>query len=218
MIRIVIVDDHSIVRKGLISMFSDSGDIVCVAETRDGPEAMRALRQVECDAVVLDVSLPGKHGIEVLKQIKKEWPRLPVLMLSSHPEDQYAIRAMRAGASGYMNKSAAAEDLNGALRLVAAGRRYITPELAEQLADRVENPSDAPLHEKLSDREFQTLRMIGSGLSSTQIAERLFLSVKTVSVYRARLLEKLHLHTNAELTRYAIENDLAEFESRQDSR
>jgi DNA-binding NarL/FixJ family response regulator len=218
MIRIVIVDDHSIVRKGLISMFSDTGDIVCVAETRDGPEAMRALRQVECDAVVLDVSLPGKHGIEVLKQIKKEWPRLPVLMLSSHPEDQYAIRAMRAGASGYMNKSAAAEDLNSALRLVAAGRRYITPELAEQLADRVENPSDAPLHEKLSDREFQTLRMIGSGLSSTQIAERLFLSVKTVSVYRARLLEKLHLHTNAELTRYAIENDLAEFESRQDSR
>jgi two-component system invasion response regulator UvrY len=218
MIRIVIVDDHSIVRKGLISMFADSGDITCVAETRDGPEAMRALRQVECDAVVLDVSLPGKHGIEVLKQIKKEWPRLPVLMLSSHPEDQYAIRAMRAGASGYMNKSAAAEDLNSALRLVAAGRRYITPELAEQLADRVENPSDAPLHEKLSDREFQTLRMIGSGLSSTQIAERLFLSVKTVSVYRARLLEKLHLHTNAELTRYAIENDLAEFESRHDSR
>ena len=218
MIRIVIVDDHSIVRKGLISMFSDSGDITCVAETRDGPEAMRALRQVECDAVVLDVSLPGKHGIEVLKQIKKEWPRLPVLMLSSHPEDQYAIRAMRAGASGYMNKAAAAEDLNGALRLVAAGRRYITPELAEQLADRVENPSDAPLHEKLSDREFQTLRMIGSGLSSTQIAERLFLSVKTVSVYRARLLEKLNLHTNAELTRYAIENDLAEFESRLDSR
>ncbi len=210
MIRVIVGDDHVIVRKGLISILRESKDVTCVAEGGNAAEIMRAVRETQADALVLDVSLPGKNGIDVLKQVRREQPRLPVLILSSHPEDQYALRSIRAGASGYLTKNSAPQQLLAALRQIASGRRYITPELAESLAEFAENPSEGPLHESLSDREFQTLKLIGSGNSLTEIAEKLCLSAKTVSVYRARMLEKMNLKNNAELTRYAIENGLTE--------
>jgi len=160
--------------------------------------------------LVLDVSMPGKDGIEVLKQVKKEQPRLPVLILSSHSEDQYAMRSIKAGAAGYLTKDSAPQQLVAAIRQIASGRKYITPELAQTLADHVESPTEGPIHESLSDREFQTLKLIGAGNSLTQIAQKLCLSVKTVSVYRARLLEKMQMKNNAELTRYAIESQLVD--------
>ncbi len=210
MIRVIVGDDHVILRKGLVSILRESKDVSCVAEGGNAAEIMRAVRDTPADALVLDVSLPGKSGIDVLKQVKKEMPRLPVLMLSSHPEDQYALRSIRAGAAGYLTKNSAPQELLAALRQIASGRRYITPELAESLAQFVENPTEGPAHEVLSDREFQTLKLIGAGHSLTEIAERLCLSVKTVSVYRGRLLEKMKLKNNAELTRYALENHLVE--------
>jgi DNA-binding NarL/FixJ family response regulator len=194
-IRVIVGDDHVIVRKGLISILRESKDVTCVAEGGNAAEIMRAVRETQADALVLDVSLPGKNGIDVLKQV---------------PEDQYALRSIRAGASGYLTKNSAPQQLLAALRQIASGRRYITPELAESLAEFAENPSEGPLHESLSDREFQTLKLIGSGNSLTEIAEKLCLSAKTVSVYRARMLEKMNLKNNAELTRYAIENGLTE--------
>lgn len=210
MIRVIVVDDHAILRRGLISILEAAGDLQCVAEGSNASEAMRAVRDTRADAMVLDVSMPGKDGIEILKQVKKEMPRLPVLMLSSHPEDQYAVRSIRAGASGYLTKNSAPQQLVTAIRQIASGRKFITPELAESLADHVESPVDGPLHETLSDREFQTLKLIGSGMSLTDVAEKLCLSVKTVSVYRARLLEKMQMKNNAELTRYVVEHKLAD--------
>jgi DNA-binding NarL/FixJ family response regulator len=158
--------------------------------------------------LVLDVSMPGKNGIETLKQIKVEWPKLPVLILSMYPEDQYADRALRAGAAGYLTKVAAAGQLVEAIRQVTRGRKYITPELALSLAEHLDRDPDAPAHALLSDREFQTLRLIAAGRTLAEIGDELALSPKTVSVYRARLLAKLKLTTNAELTRYALEQHL----------
>ncbi|MGA2551713.1 MAG: response regulator transcription factor [Burkholderiaceae bacterium] len=210
MIRVIVVDDHAILRRGLISILEASEDLSCVAEGSNAAETMRAIREFTADALVLDVSMPGKDGIEVLKQVKKEKPRLPVLILSSHAEEQYALRSIRAGASGYLNKSSAPQQLVAAIRQIASGRKYITPELAQSLADHIESPVDGPMHGTLSDREFQTLKLIGSGYSLTQVADKLCLSVKTVSVYRARLLEKMQMKNNAELTRYAIEQGLVD--------
>lgn len=210
MIRVIVADDHAIVRKGLISILEGCGDVCCVAEGANAAEAMRAVRETPAEVLVLDVSMPGKDGIEVLKQVKKEQPRLPVLILSSHSEDQYALRSIKAGAAGYLTKNSAPQQLVAAIRQIASGRKFITPELAQTLADHVESPTDAPVHETLSDREFQTLKLIGAGCSLTQIAQKLCLSVKTVSVYRARLLEKMQMKNNAELTRYAIESQLVD--------
>jgi DNA-binding NarL/FixJ family response regulator len=210
MIRVIVVDDHAIVRRGLVSILDASEDMSCVAEGSNAAETMRAIRDNDAEALVLDVSMPGKDGIEVLKQIKKERPRLPVLILSSHSEDQYALRSIRAGAAGYLNKTSAPQQLLAAIRQIAAGRKFITPELAQSLADHIESPTDGPVHGALSDREFQTLKLIGSGYSLTQVADKLCLSVKTVSVYRARLLEKMQMKNNAELTRYAIEQGLVD--------
>jgi DNA-binding NarL/FixJ family response regulator len=210
MIRVIVVDDHAILRRGLISILESCDDLSCVAEGSNAAETMRAIREHSAEALVLDVSMPGKDGIEVLKQVKKERPRLPVLILSSHSEDQYALRSIRAGASGYLNKTSAPQQLVTAIRQIAAGRKYITPELAQSLADHIESPADGPAHGTLSDREFQTLKLIGSGNSLTEVAEKLCLSVKTVSVYRARLLEKMQMKNNAELTRYAIEQGLVD--------
>jgi DNA-binding NarL/FixJ family response regulator len=154
--------------------------------------------------------MPGKNGIDILKKIKKEKPRLPVLILSMHPEDQYALRAIKAGAAGYLTKQSAPQQLVAAIRQIAQGRKFITPELAEALANHLDDEGDQMPHETLSDREFQTLRLIGAGKSLTDIANELCLSVKTVSVYRARLLEKMKLKNNSELTHYAVKNGLAE--------
>jgi len=210
MIRILIADDHAMVRQGLRQILSAQSDFVVVGEASNHAEVMQHLRRDPCDVLVLDIAMPGKNGIDTLKQLRLELPKLPVLILSMYSEDQYAVRALKAGAWGYLTKMAAAEQLVDAIRHVVRGRKYITPELGMSLAESIHRDSDAPAHTLLSDREFQTLRLIASGKTLTQIGQTLALSPKTVSVYRARLLEKLGLQSNAELTRYAFENGLVE--------
>lgn len=210
MIQVLIADDHAIVRQGLKQILADTADMVVKGEAENGVDAVRMARSGEWDVVLLDISLPDKNGIEVLKQIKKEHPKLPVLMLSTHTEDQYGLRALKDGASGYLSKLSAPAQLVTAIRQVASGRKYVSPELAEQLANAVNRDLERPLHESLSDREYQTLCMIASGKTLSEIAADLSLSVKTVSVYRSRLLEKMRLKNNAELTHYAMKNKLVE--------
>jgi DNA-binding NarL/FixJ family response regulator len=210
MIRIVIADDHAILRQGLRQILTSQPDMEVVGEAANYAEVMQQVRRETCDVLVLDIAMPGKNGIETLKQVKHEYPKLPVLMLSMYPEDQYAVRALKAGASGYLNKVSAADQLVHALRQLARGRRYITAELADSLAATLTGNQDVPPHELLSDREFQTLCQIAGGKTLAQIADELVVSPKTISVYRARLLAKLKLTTNAELTRYALENKLVE--------
>jgi two-component system, NarL family, invasion response regulator UvrY len=209
-IRVVIADDHAIVRDGLRQIIGNEPDLEFAGEAANHGEVIQLLRRTACDALVLDVAMPGKSGLDTLKQVKQEWPKLAVLMLSMYPEDQYAFRAFKAGASGYLTKQAAAGQLVEAIRRVASGRRYITTEMAEALAAHLDHDREAPAHEALSDREFQTLRLMASGKTLAQIGEALALSPKTVSVYRARLLAKLGLKTNADLTRYAVEHGLIE--------
>jgi DNA-binding NarL/FixJ family response regulator len=210
MIRIVIADDHAILRQGLRQILVVQSDMEVVGEASNYGEVMQQVRQQACDVLLLDIAMPGKNGIDTLKQVKQEFPKLPVLVLSMYPEDQYAVRALKAGASGYLTKVTAVEQLVHAIRQVTRGRRYITAELAESLAASITSNQDVPAHELLSDREFQTLRNIAAGKTLTQIGEELALSPKTVSVYRTRILAKLHLATNAELTRYALEHNLVE--------
>jgi len=209
-IRVMIADDHAIVRQGLRQILSDTEDLEVAGEACNGVEALHLSRQGEWDVVLMDVSMPDRNGIDALKLIKKEQPRLPVLILSMYPEDQYAIRALKAGAAGYLTKQSAPDLLVTAIRQVASGKKYVSPELAMELAEAISEDTDRPLHEKLSDREYQTLCMIASGKTLTQIAEELNLSVKTVSVYRARLLEKMRLRNNAELTHYGLKYGLVE--------
>jgi len=210
MIRVVIADDHAIVRQGLRQILLAQSDLAVVGEAANYGEVMQQLRREPCDVLVLDIAMPGKNGIDTLKQVKQELPKLPVLILSMYPEDQYAVRALKAGAAGYLTKMTAADQLVYAIRQVTRGRKYITPELAQSLADSINSNHDVPAHELLSDREFQTLRLIASGRTLAQIGDELALSPKTVSVYRARLLAKLQLQSNAELTRYALEHGLVE--------
>jgi DNA-binding NarL/FixJ family response regulator len=209
MIRVVLADDHAIVRRGVRQILGEADDIEVVAEARDYGELSGLLRDQACDVLVLDISMPGKNGIEALKALRERLPRLAVLVLSMFPEDQYALRALKAGAAGYVSKEAAPEKLVEAIRLAARGKKYITPEVAQALASqldagaRPENP-----HEALSDREYETLRLIASGKKLSEIAEAMSLSPKTVSVYRARLLEKMKMRTNADLTHYAVKHGL----------
>jgi len=211
MIRVVLADDHAVVRRGVRQILGDAGDIEVIGEAKDYAELSALLRDQACDVLVLDISMPGKNGIEVLKAMRERLPRLQVLILSMFPEDQYAVRALKAGAAGYVSKEAAPEKLVDAIRLAARGKKYITPEVAQALAVQLnqgaepENP-----HEALSDREYETLRLIASGKKLSEIAEAMALSPKTVSVYRARLLEKMKLRTNAELTHYAVKHGLVE--------
>lgn len=210
MIRVLIADDHAIVRHGLKQILAETDDLIVAGEAETGFQAIKMARQDTFDVVLLDISLPDRNGIEVLSQIKKTHPRLAVLMLSMHTEHEFAVRALKAGASGYLNKQSAPVQLVTAIRQVAAGRKYISTALAEELANSLGGDTDQPLHEMLSDREFQTLRLIASGKSLSVISEELSLSPKTVSVYRARLLEKLDLRNNSDLTRYAIKNKLVD--------
>jgi two-component system invasion response regulator UvrY len=210
-LRILIVDDHPIVRQGLRQTLADADeviDIVEIGEAATPQEALDLVRQRTWDAVILDIALPGKGGLEVLKDIKQEAPRLPVLILSMYSEDQYAVRALRAGAAGYLTKEAAPEKLVGAICKVAAGGRYISEEVADRLAVEAAIDPARPLHTLLSDREFEVLRLIASGQTVGDIAGRLSLSVKTVSTYRARILEKMRLKNNAELMKYVLTNHL----------
>jgi two-component system invasion response regulator UvrY len=209
-IRVFIADDHAIVREGLKQILAEQRDIVVAGEAETGLDAVKLFRKSRCNVVLLDISLPDRNGIEVLKQIKDEKPDLAVLMLSMHREDQYAIRALKAGAAGYMTKQSAPKELVIAIRQVAGGQRYVSPQLAQVLAAQVGDGFDKPPHESLSDREYQTLTMIASGKTVGEIAKELSLSVKTVSEYRSRLLAKMKLKTSAELTHYAIRNQLIE--------
>lgn len=211
-IKILIADDHAIVREGLKQILADTKDIVVAGDAENGNDAIKLARnQGDSDVLLLDISMPDRSGIEVLKQIKKEAPKLAVLMLSMHREDQYAIRSLKAGAAGYLNKQSAPAELVDAIRQVAAGRKYISPALAQELANQVGDENrEVPPHETLSDREYQTLIMIASGKTVSDIAAELTLSVKTISMYRSRLLQKMKMRHNAELTHYAIKNHLVE--------
>ena len=208
MIKIIIADDHAIVRQRLRQMLAGMTDMELVGEAKDAAELLELLRERACDVAVLDVSMPGRSGLEVLRELESKHPRLAVLVLTMHPEGQYAVRALKAGAAGYLTKDSAPAELVAAIRRVAAGGKYITAALAETLADHLGSKTDKPPHESLSGREFEVLRKIGAGRTVSEIAEELFLSPNTVSTYRARLLEKLNLRNNAELIHYAITNHL----------
>ena len=208
-LRILIVDDHPIVRQGLRQTLADATDVGEIGEAANGQQALDLVRQSDWDAVVLDIGLPGRGGLDILKDIKHERPRLPVLILSMHPEDQYAIRALRAGAGGYLTKEAATEKLVDAIRKITSGGRFISPSLAERLAIELTDTAGPP-HASLSDREFEVLRLIASGLPVSGIADRMCLSVKTISTYRARILEKMRMKNNAELMQYVLTNRLLE--------
>jgi DNA-binding NarL/FixJ family response regulator len=208
MIRIMIADDHTIVRRGLKQILSDQGDMGVIAEAKAAVEVVPLVRKIALDVLVLDISMPGRGGLDILKDVKEERPHLPVLVLSMHPEDQYAVRALRLGAAGYLTKEAVPEELVKAIRKIAAGGRYITPSLAEKLAVAVGTPGGRPVHESLSEREYQVMQLLAAGKSVSEIAEELSLSVKTISTYRSRLLEKMRMKTNADVIRYAIQNQL----------
>ncbi|MDZ4145172.1 MAG: response regulator transcription factor [Burkholderiales bacterium] len=208
MIRIILLDDHALIRRGLRETLSEETDFRIVGEASDYGELRELLRTVECDVLLLDMNLPGRSGLDVLKVLADEGSPIRSLVVSMYPEDQYALRALKAGALGYVNKSAETNTLLQAVRTVATGRKFITPEIASALVETLTAPTDSKPHERLSDREYQTMILIASGYKLSEIAEKLTLSPKTVSVYRARLLEKMTLSNNAELTHYALKNDL----------
>jgi DNA-binding NarL/FixJ family response regulator len=210
MVRIVLCDDHTIVREGLKQILSGQPDFQVMAEAADGHEALKRVRELEFDVLLLDMSMPGKSGVELIKQVKAEKPKLRILVLTMHEEHQYAVRAIRAGASGYLTKEGASAQLVTAIRKVASGGAYISAEVAEQLALNAMPDSHGPLHAALSDREFQVFRMIAEGKSVSEIAERLNLSVKTVSTHKANVLQKMNMTNQGELIRYALENNLVE--------
>jgi DNA-binding NarL/FixJ family response regulator len=209
-IHVLIADDHAIVRQGLKQILSETEDLVVAGEADDGVEALQLARSCQWDAFLLDVSMPNRNGIDTLKQLKKEFPKLPVLILSMHPEEQYAIRALKAGASGYLTKQSAPEQLVTAIRQVARGKKYVSPTVAMQLADAIANDSEQPAHELLSDREYEVLKLIAAGKTLTQIADELNLAVATISTFRARILTKLGLASTAEMIRYGLEQGLVE--------
>jgi DNA-binding NarL/FixJ family response regulator len=210
MIKILIADDHAIVREGLKQILSESADLSVVDEASTGQEVLEKISKNDLDLVILDIAMPGRGGLDILKEIKTQKPRLPVLMLSMYPEEQYAVRVLKAGASGYLTKESAPGELVRAIRQISQGKKYVSPSLAEKLAVDLEISSDKPSHETLSDREYQVMCMIASGNTLKEIADGLSLSIKTISTYRSRILEKMNMKTNAELTHYAIKNNLVD--------
>jgi DNA-binding NarL/FixJ family response regulator len=207
-INVLIADDHAIVRQGLRQILSETEDLVVAGEADDGVEALQLARQQDWNVFLLDVSMPNRNGIDTLKQLKKEFPKLPVLILSMHPEEQYAVRALKAGASGYLTKQSAPEQLVTAIRQVARGKKYVSPTVAMQLADAIANDTEQPAHELLSDREYEVLKLIAAGRTLTQVADDLNLAVATISTFRARILTKLGLSSTAEMIRYGLEHGL----------
>lgn len=206
--KILIVDDHPILRKGLIEILHEHFSHLTCIEASNSAEALSLLRNQTMDLILLDISLPGINGLELLKQIRSENILTPVLILSVQPEDQYAIRVLKAGASGYLKKDSAPEELINAVNILLSGKKYISLNVADKLAQSLSHPLDSPTYEKLSDRELQVLKYIASGKTVSQIAREISLTVNTISTYRARILEKLHLRNNAQLTRYALDNSL----------
>jgi DNA-binding NarL/FixJ family response regulator len=217
MIRVLVCDDHHIVRQGIKQILADASDIVLAGEADSGPEAVRLVRDAAgggetIDVVLMDIAMPQRDGLDVLRQLKSEFPRMPVLMLSTYPDKQYALRSLKLGAAGYLNKSADSEQMIGAIRRVAGGGLFITPTVAEHLAAAVgaghAQAADKPLHEKLSHREYQVFRLLSIGHSVGEIADQLSLSSNTVSTYRARILEKTGARNDVELALYAVRSDL----------
>jgi two-component system, NarL family, invasion response regulator UvrY len=208
MIRVLVADDHAVVREGLKRILESAGDMSLIGEAGDGDELLRLIGKVACDVVVLDLAMPGMPGLEALGEIRRRKPQLPVLILSMYPASQYAVRTLTDGASGYLHKGDPPSELVKAIRTVVQGRRYISEPVAEALAAHVDATAGKAPHERLSNREFQILRLIALGRSMREIARELSLSVKTVSTFRSRVLEKLGLTQNAELTRYALKNGL----------
>ncbi len=209
MMRILMVDDHAVVRRGFQQIAGDAYGSVVVGEASSAEEALTLVQQQRWDVVVMDVNLPGRSGLDILRELKRERPQLPILIYSMHPEEHYAVRALKAGAAGYVTKASAPDELIRAIRKVASGGRYVSPWLAERLAQDAAGDAEHS-HEALSEREHEVLRMLASGRSATEIASQLSLSVKTVSTYRTRALEKLGLQSNAELVRYAFEHRLVQ--------
>ena len=208
MIRIAICDDHQIVRAGFKQIFSDISDIEVVAEATNGREALELARKNSCDVMLLDISMPDQSGIDILRTIKQGQPELPILILSGYPAQQYAVNLLKMGASGYLNKECDAEELIKAVRTVSTGRRYVSAEVGEILAQGFDKNSSAAIHTELSDREFQVFLRLAKGESVSDIATTLSLSVKTISTYRTRVMEKMNLQSNSDLTYYAMKNDL----------
>lgn len=210
MLRILIADDHSLFRRGVKDLLIDGLGAVTIGECANAHELLDTVRQKKWDVVILDIGMPGTTGAEALKQLKAECPKLPVVVLSMHPEDQYAVRMLKAGASAYLTKASTPEELIRAIKTVVAGGHYITQSLGEQLVLDIKQGNEKPPHELLSDREFEVLCLIGSGKTVGEIAEAMCLSVTTISTYRARILEKMGMKTNAEMTRYALQHGLVE--------
>jgi DNA-binding NarL/FixJ family response regulator len=210
LIRVLIADDHPIVRRGLKQILAEEADIAVGAEAQNAQEVLQLLRTEKFDTLVLDLNMPGRSGLELLKDVRERWPSLPVLVMSVQPEEQFAVRVLKAGAAGYVSKETAPEVLVVAIRQVHRGGKYISPATAERLARVLGNDLERQAHEALTDREYQILCLIGSGKSVSAIADQLSLSVKTVSTYRTRILEKMRLTNNAELMQYALRNDLVQ--------
>jgi two-component system invasion response regulator UvrY len=208
--RVLIADDHAVFRRGLKETLGEAFPRVTFGEAKSALETLENVRLRDWDIVILDISMPGKSGLDILNELKRLRPRLPILLLSMHPEEQYARRALKAGASGYLTKESVPEELKLAVRKIVAGGRYVSATLAEKLASDLGKGVDVPVHELLSDREFQVLRMIASGMTVKQIGDEIGLSVKTVSTYRARILEKVGLRTTGELIRYALQAQLVD--------
>ena len=206
--HILIADDHAVVRRGLREILTDALPGADFSEAGNGDEVLSHLGKSPAALLVLDFNMPGRSGIDVLRDVKHSYPRLPVIILSCHPEDQYAVRCLRAGAAAYINKDSAPEELAIATRKIMSGGRYLSTSLAEKLIANLDEPVDKPVHELLSDREHEVMRMIADGVALTEIGDRLHVSVKTISSYRARIMEKMQMKSNAELTRYAMANSL----------
>lgn len=209
MIRVLIADDHAIVRRGLKELLIEHYPSAVIGETGDAEDLITKVISQEWDIVICDMSMPGRSGLDALQQIKEIIPKLPVLIMSMYPEDQYAIRVLKAGASGYLGKETIHDDLIKAIETARQGRKFITPSIAEKLANALDTDNSRPLHEDLSNREFDVFKLLAAGRSISDIAAQLSLSTTTVSTYRARILGKMNMRSNAELTRYALENNLA---------
>ncbi len=210
MIKILIADDHPIVRKGLKEIIEETPGMKVVEEASNGQEVLEKVFKKDINVVLLDISMPGRSGLDILRDIKRQKPKLVVLVLSMHPEEQYAVQALKEGASGYLTKESAPDELLTALRKVSSGGKYVSSSLAEKLAYALEKDGEKPPHETLSVREYEVMRLIASGKTVTEIARELFLSPKTISTYRARILEKMRMKNNAQLVRYAIKNRLVD--------
>ena len=208
MIKVLIVDDHPIVRQGLQQILKETVDIVVAGEVGNGAEVLKTVMENEVDVILLDIAMPGRNGLEIMREVKQIKPEVRVLILSTYPEEQYAVRAIKDGAAGYLTKESAPDELINAIHKVARGGKYVSAGLAEKLAFYLEKDNEAALHETLSDREYQVMCLLASGKTVKEIGAELALSVKTVSTYRARILEKMHMKNNAALTFYAVKQGL----------